>query len=63
MAAITEDERIMEQTARLSWFPESGRPGRVDTTKEFVLLGFEFRQTHGRCWCRNKTAAHDEIYE
>ena len=37
MAAIAVDERIMEQTARLARFPESGRPGRVDTTRELVI--------------------------
>ena len=37
MAAIAVDERITEQTARLARFPESGRPGRVDTTRELVI--------------------------
>jgi len=36
-AAIAVDERIMEQTATLARFPESGRPGRVDTTRELVV--------------------------
>lgn len=37
MAAIAVDERITEQTARLAKFPEIGRPGRVDTTRELVI--------------------------
>ena len=37
MAAIAVDERITEQTARLSRFPEIGRPERVDTTRELVI--------------------------
>ncbi len=36
-AAIAVDERIMEQTAKLARFPESGRPGRVDATRELVV--------------------------
>jgi len=36
-AAIAVDERIMEQTARLARFPESGRQGRVDITRELVV--------------------------
>ncbi|MFN2343967.1 MAG: type II toxin-antitoxin system RelE/ParE family toxin [Desulfonatronovibrio sp.] len=37
MAAIAVDERIMEQTARLASFPESGRSGRVEGTRELVV--------------------------
>ncbi len=37
MAAIAVDERIMDQTARLARFPESGRPGRVDATRKLVV--------------------------
>jgi toxin ParE1/3/4 len=36
-AAIAVDERIMEQTAKLARFPECGRPGRVEGTRELVI--------------------------
>jgi addiction module RelE/StbE family toxin len=36
-AAITVDERIREQVEGLVQFPESGRPGRVDGTRELVI--------------------------
>lgn len=36
-AAITVDERIREQTETLARFPESGRPGRVEGTRELVI--------------------------
>ncbi len=35
--AINVDERIMEQTAKLTQFPELGRPGRVEGTRELVV--------------------------
>jgi toxin ParE1/3/4 len=37
LAAVAVDERIMEQTATLSAFPECGRPGRVEGTRELVI--------------------------
>jgi toxin ParE1/3/4 len=36
-AAITVDERIREQVETLRKFPESGRPGRIDGTRELVI--------------------------
>jgi toxin ParE1/3/4 len=36
-AAITVDERIREQVEGLGQFPESGRTGRVDGTRELVI--------------------------
>lgn len=36
-AAVTVDERIREQSERLAQFPESGRPGRVEGTRELVI--------------------------
>ena len=37
LAAVVVDERIMEQTATLSAFPECGRLGRVEGTRELVI--------------------------
>jgi toxin ParE1/3/4 len=36
-AAITVDGRIREQVDGLRQFPESGRPGRVDGTRELII--------------------------
>ncbi len=36
-SAIAVDERIMDQTAKPARFPECGRPGRVDGTRELVI--------------------------
>lgn len=36
-AAITVDDRIREQVEGLMKFPELGRPGRVDGTRELVI--------------------------
>lgn len=36
-AAITVDDRIREQVEGLVQFPESGRPGRVEGTRELVI--------------------------
>jgi toxin ParE1/3/4 len=36
-AAITVDDRIREQIEGLMKFPEMGRPGRVDGTRELVI--------------------------
>ena len=36
-AAITVDDRIREQVEGLMRFPESGRPGRVEGTRELVI--------------------------
>jgi toxin ParE1/3/4 len=37
-AAITVDDRIRVQVDGLVRFPESGRPGRVEGTREVVIL-------------------------
>ena len=37
-AAITVDGRIREQVETLARFPESGRPGRIEGTRELVIL-------------------------
>jgi|SRR5580658_8076673 toxin ParE1/3/4 len=36
-AAITVDSRIRAQVETLSRFPQSGRPGRVEGTREIVI--------------------------
>jgi toxin ParE1/3/4 len=36
-AAINVDDRIREQVEGLMRFPESGRPGRVEGTRELVI--------------------------
>jgi len=36
-AAITVDERIEAAVLRLTQFPQSGRPGRVEGTRELVV--------------------------
>lgn len=36
-AAITVDERIEQQVHELGQFPEMGRPGRVEGTRELVI--------------------------
>ena len=36
-AAITVDDRIREQVEGLMKFPEMGRPGRVDGTRELII--------------------------
>ena len=36
-AAIAVDARIREQVATLTRFPESGRPGRIEGTRELVI--------------------------
>ena len=36
-AAVMVDERIATAVPRLVEFPESGRPGRVDDTRELVI--------------------------
>lgn len=36
-AAAVNDDRIREATWRLIAFPESGRPGRVEGTRELVI--------------------------
>jgi addiction module RelE/StbE family toxin len=36
-SAIAVDERIREQVGRLARFPESGRPGRIEGTRELVI--------------------------
>ncbi len=41
-AAVTVDERIMEQTQKLERFPDFGRPGRVEGTRELVVNNTPF---------------------
>lgn len=36
-AAVRCDQEISEQTSRLSGFPDIGRPGRVEGTRELVI--------------------------
>lgn len=36
-AAIAVDERIASHVEQLTQFPESGRPGRVESTRELVI--------------------------
>jgi toxin ParE1/3/4 len=38
-AADAMVERIIQQTARLATFPQSGRPGRIEDTREIVIAG------------------------
>ncbi|CAH0340029.1 type II toxin-antitoxin system RelE/ParE family toxin [Rhizobium sp. CECT 9324] len=38
-AAIDVDERIAAAIGRLRDFPESGRPGRIEATREIVISG------------------------
>lgn len=37
LAAVLVDDRIRDATWRLVDFPESGRPGRVEGTRELVI--------------------------
>lgn len=36
-AAVLVDEKIRSQSERLIQFPESGRPGRIEGTRELVI--------------------------
>jgi addiction module RelE/StbE family toxin len=36
-AAIVVDDRIREHVERLRQFPETGRPGRIEGTRELVI--------------------------
>lgn len=36
-AAVTVDDRIRDQVAGLVKFPETGRPGRLEGTRELVI--------------------------
>jgi toxin ParE1/3/4 len=36
-AAVAVDERIREQVEVLARFPQSGRPGRIEGTRELVI--------------------------
>lgn len=38
-AAIALDERIQEQVEQLLSFPQSGRAGRVEGTRELIIAG------------------------
>jgi toxin ParE1/3/4 len=38
-AAVTVDDRIEKAAECLIVFPESGRPGRIDGTRELVIAG------------------------
>jgi addiction module RelE/StbE family toxin len=38
-AAVSVDERLAGAARRLRDFPESGRPGRIDGTRELVISG------------------------
>lgn len=38
-AALSVDERIETQISQLIQFPERGRPGRVEGTRELVISG------------------------
>lgn len=38
-AAIAVDERIRNHVSMLARFPESGRPGRVEGTREMTIVG------------------------
>ena len=38
-AAIMVDDRIREHVENLLQFPHSGRPGRIDGTRELVIVG------------------------
>ncbi len=37
-AAVAVDERIRDEVASLERFPERGRPGRVEGTRELVVV-------------------------
>ena len=37
-SAIAVDDRIREQVEKLARFPESGRAGRIEGTRELVIL-------------------------
>jgi toxin ParE1/3/4 len=39
IAAIDCDEAVSEQVSSLAHFPEIGRPGRVESTRELVISG------------------------
>jgi toxin ParE1/3/4 len=36
-AAVAMDDRIQEHVERLRQFPETGRPGRIEGTRELVI--------------------------
>ena len=41
-AAIAVDERIALAAQQLQRFPESGRPGRVEGTRELIIAGLPY---------------------
>lgn len=42
LAAIKVGDEIERQTERLLDFPEIGRPGRIDNTRELVISGLPY---------------------
>lgn len=45
-AAVMVDDRIREQAGMLTQFPESGRPGRIEGTRERVIAGTPYIATY-----------------
>lgn len=45
-AAVAVDERISEQVKLLAQFPEAGRPGRVEGTRELVISRTSYIATY-----------------
>lgn len=45
-AAVVVDDRIREQAEALVKFPESGRPGRIEGTRELVIVRTPYIATY-----------------
>lgn len=45
-AAVRLDDEFETQVQQLATFPESGRPGRVEGTREFVYVGLPYIAAH-----------------